>query len=308
MLTPRENLKLIGYEKERNAFLSAFHSDRFSHAWVVAGAFGSGKATFAFHMARYILSGRQDGNTLFSENDPLHRRIVAQSHADLWVLGDEETREIGVESVRNLNNFLTQTAGEGGWRVIIIDGAETLNRNAANALLKRLEEPPPKTVFFLISSSPSRLLATIRSRCQLLVLSSLTEEGVQNVLQSQGISSPRREGTPGQIMRLMEGKGPQIQEELEKILEGGPIASFVRSYGGDETSYELIETLLRNFLHTHLLAKVNEKASFFKDASLEQALTMYEKIEQLFGQCHNAQLDKRTTLLCVFASLENRKT
>ncbi|MBS0271214.1 MAG: DNA polymerase III subunit delta' [Proteobacteria bacterium] len=307
MLTPRENLKLIGYEKERDAFLNAFHSDRFSHAWIIAGAFGSGKATFAFHMARYILSGRQDKNTIFLENDPLHRRIVVQSHADLWVLGDEETREIGVESVRNLNNFLTQTAGEGGWRVIIVDGAEALNRNAANALLKRLEEPPPKTVFFLITSSPRRLLATIRSRCQLLTLASLKDENVRNILQSQGVSSSFKEGTPGQIMRCMEGKGPQIQEELEKILEGAPTASFIRSYGGDETSYELIETLLRNFLHTHLLAKINEKASFFKDASIEQALAIYEKIEQLFDQCHNAQLDKRTTLLCALASLENRK-
>jgi len=311
MLTPRENLKFFGHQEAQNVFLKAFHSGRFPYAWIITGPFGIGKATFAFHMARYILSGRQDGNTIFSESDPLHRRVVAQSHGDLRTLGGEEASEIGVESIRELNAFLNQTSAEGGWRVIIIDGADRLNRNAANALLKRLEEPPLKTVFLLITALPGRLLATIRSRCQLLALTPLEEETVKEVLFSQNISAPTflsiAQGSPGRLMRLMEGEGQQIYADLQKVLQGGSPTSFVHTYGGEEGSYILLEDLLRNFLHTDLLAKVEGGPSLFNEVSLDEALRVYEKIEGLFDQCRFAQLDRKVTLTCVFASLGNKK-
>ena len=310
MLTPRENLKLFGHKDVQERFLNSFHSDRFPYGWIVDGSFGIGKATFSYHMARYILSGRKDGNTIFSENDPLHRRIVAQSHGDLWILGGEDASEIGVEPVRELNTFLNQTSGEGGWRVVIVDGADRLNHNAANALLKRLEEPPPQTVFFLVTAFPGRLLPTIRSRCQLLSLSPLGEDELQDVLSSQGCSSPDflpiAQGSPGRLMRLMESEGKVIYEDLQKILKGGSSTSFIHSYGGEEKSYVLIEDLLRNFLHTHLIAKAEGRPSYFEDLSLEEVLTLSETINNLFDQCRFAQLDKKATLACVFATLENR--
>lgn len=311
MLTPRENLKIFGHHEAQEAFLTSFHSSRFPYAWIVAGPMGIGKSTFAFHMTRYILSGRQNRNTMFAENDPLHRRIMANSHGDLWTLGGAEAREIGIESVRELNGFLNQTPAEGGWRVVIIDGADTLNRNAANALLKRLEEPPLKTVFFLITAFPGHLLPTVRSRCHLLPLTPLQEKDIREVLLSQGFSPPDflpiAQGSPGRLMRLMEGEGGQIYGDLQKILEKGETASsFIHTYGGEEASYGLIEDLLRNYLHTHLLAKVNGEGSHFKENSLDQALKIYEKIEELFDQCRFAQLDRKATLVSVFANLENR--
>lgn len=148
MLTPRENLHLFGHLEARECFLNAVHSQRFPHAWILSGPFGVGKATFAYHMARYILSNREDRNTTFTQDDPLYCRIRAQSHGDLWTVGGDEGGEIGIEPIRQLTSFLSQTTFEGGWRVVIIDGVEKLNRNAANALLKSLEEPPSKTVFF----------------------------------------------------------------------------------------------------------------------------------------------------------------
>ena len=311
MLAPRENLKLVGHHEERDDFLRTFHSYRFPHGWIVAGPCGIGKATFVFHMARYILSGRQDKNTSFSAKDPLYRRIVAQSHGDLWTLGGEDAREIDVDSVRKLNGFLNQTTVEGGWRVVVIDGANRLNRNAANALLKRLEEPPPKTVFFLITAFPGHLLPTIRSRCQTLSLKPLNEEEVKEALQFQDLSLPDffsiSQGSPGRLIRLMEGEGPQIYKELQKILEGeGAATSFVHDYGKEEASYTLVEDLLRNFLHHHILEKIKGKASFFKDYSLEKTLVIQGKIEGLFDQCRFAQLDRKATLTCVFANLQNR--
>ncbi|OJW48080.1 MAG: hypothetical protein BGO67_03360 [Alphaproteobacteria bacterium 41-28] len=312
MLTPRENLKLFGHQKQREVLLRAFHSERFPHGWIIAGPVGIGKATFVFHMARYILSGRQDGNTTFDESEPFHRRIVAQSHGDLWTLGDEETREIGVESVRELNGFLNQTSAEEGWRVVIIDGADRLNRNAANALLKRLEEPPPRTVFFLITPFTGRLLPTIRSRCQVLALNPLNEAECREVLHSQGCVSPDflpvAQGSPGHLMRLMEGKGAQIYEDLQRVLMGESSTSFIHTHGGDETSYALIEDLVRNYLHTHLLAKAEERSSFFEGTSLEYALNVCDKIKELFDQCGLAQLDKKVTLTCAFATLESKNS
>lgn len=310
MLSPRENLTLFGHQDAKKTLLKAFHSQRFPPAWILAGPVGIGKATLAFHIARYILSGRQDENAAFAENDSLHRRIVAQSHGDLWALGGEENQEIGVELIRGLNGFLNQTPAEGGWRVVILDGAEKLNRHAANALLKRLEEPPPKTAFFLTTALPGRLLATLRSRCQLLHLKLLSEEDVQRVLQSQDFSLldylPASQGNPGQCMRLMEGEGVSLYAHFQKVLKGEPAHSFIHTYGADEASYTLIEDLLRSSLHTFLLEKVEGKSSFFKDVTLDQALKVHEKVEDLFDSCRMAQLERKATLACVFAHLENR--
>lgn len=307
MLTPRENLTLFGHQAARESFLKSFHSSHFPHAWIMGGAFGIGKATFSFHMARYILSGRTDGNTHFFNTDSLHRRIVASSHGDLWTIESEDGKEIGVDAVRELNSSLNQTPAEGGWRVIIIDGADRLNRNAANALLKRLEEPPHKTVFFLITTLPGRLLPTIRSRCQFMNLNPLGKDEVAQVLFAQGLTAPDflslSEGSPGRVMSLMEGEGIQLYTDLQAALKGGEPASFIHTYGGDDKHYGLIENLLRHFIHDQLLAKLEGRASFFEKDSLDDTLKVCEKIEGLFDQCRIAQLDQKATLTCVFANL-----
>lgn len=305
MLTPRENLTLIGHQNPRDSFLKAFRSPRFPHAWIVSGPMGIGKATFAFHMARYILSGRTDGNTSFCESDPLHRRIVAQTHGDLWTVMSEDGKEIGVEAIRELNSALNQTPAEGGWRVVIIDGADRMNRNAANALLKRLEEPPVKTVFFLTTPLAGHLLPTIRSRCQLVPLEPLQEEEVTQVLHSQGLSPSDllnvSEGSPGRVMGLIEGS--QLYTDLQAILRGGDATGFIHTHGGDDRAYRMIEDLTRHFVHAQLLAKVEGRASFFDSYSLEDSLKVHEKVEELFDRYRIAQLDRKATLTCVFASL-----
>lgn len=310
MLTPRENLTLFGHQTARNEFLAAVHSARFAHAWIVGGPHGIGKATFCFHMARYLLSGRQDGDTAFKDTDSLYRRTVAGSHGDLWTIAGEDGKEIGVDVIRGLNTALNYTPAEGGWRVVIIDGADLMNRNAANALLKRLEEPPLKTVFFLITAFPGRLLPTLRSRCQVMALASLSEEDVKQVLVSQGLFVPEflayGEGSPGRLMGLMEGEGAQLYIELQGVLKGEPSTAFVHRYGGDDRFFRLIEDLLRHFVHGHLLAKAEGKPSFFIKESLDVTLKVWEKIEELFKQCHVGQLDRKATLTCAFATLENR--
>ena len=306
MLSPRENLRLIGHENEQDFFLNAFHSERFSPAWIVSGPFGIGKATFAFHMARYILSGRQNKDTVFSENDPLHCRIKARSHGDLWTLPDDNIQEIGVDQIRDLNHFLNQTTIEGGWRVIIIDQVDKLNRNAANALLKRLEEPPSKTVFFLTTQTPTALLPTIRSRCQLLALESLSQEQVRKVIQAASLPAdfPSENKSPGEVLRICEGEGREIYNQLMDVLKGGRIASFVQKCGGNEESYAIVENLLRTFLHDQLLMKIEGTSAFFKDIPIEKALDIYEQVECLLSQCRFAHQDRKATLTCILSDLQ----
>lgn len=301
MLSPRENQDLFGHTQAKEHFLNAFHSSRFPHAWIFAGDFGVGKATFAFHMARYILSRRDNKDTHFSDDDPLYRRVAAQSQEDLWVVGEEKSPEIGVEIIRNLNTVLTQTSRGGGWRIIIIDGAERLNNNAANALLKRLEEPPPKTVFFLVTHLPGHLLPTIRSRCQFLFFSPLADEDVKQVMAAQNLSLPSfsslMQGSPGRLMRVIKGEGAHIFGDLQNILKGENATPFIHTHGGNETSYDLVEDMLRTFLYTRIMSTIEDQEL------VPPMLATYETITQLFEQCRFAQLDKKATLSCVLAEM-----
>ncbi|MBK8909127.1 MAG: DNA polymerase III subunit delta' [Rhodospirillales bacterium] len=199
---PRANWLLLGHEAAESEILNCIHSGRLPHAWLICGARGIGKATLAFRFARYLLAGSGAGESaasalpgegLLREVDqrasepmdglaiapdrPLFHRVASGGHADLFTVErriNEKTgrlrSEIVVEDVRSVVAFLAHTAAEGGWRAVVVDAAENLNRSAANALLKVLEEPPPQTVLLLVSHNPGCLLPTIRSRCRRLLL------------------------------------------------------------------------------------------------------------------------------------------
>ena len=114
---------------------------------------------------------------------PVARRVAGQSHTDLLTLErifNEKTGKlfssIRVDDVRRTVSFFGSTAGEGGWRIAIVDSVEELEKSGENALLKVLEEPPPRALLLLISHAPGRVLPTIRSRCRLLMLRPLAAE------------------------------------------------------------------------------------------------------------------------------------
>lgn len=186
---PRETYNLLGHEKAERIFTSAMKGNRPHHAWLITGVKGVGKATLAYRMARYLLGASQllqDGLD-FSPDDPVVQRIASQGHGNLFVLRrpyDMKTKkirtEIPVSEARKLRDFLIQKPSETGWRVVIIDSMDEMNRNAENAILKSLEEPPEKTMFFLLSSTPGRLLPTIRSRCVSLSLRAVEQDQIQS--------------------------------------------------------------------------------------------------------------------------------
>lgn len=210
---------LIGHGEAEQIFLRALQRNRMPHAWLICGPRGVGKATLAYRMARRLLSEMSpqekteaDSFALFDDvpasnapasagqaiatdsldmptDHPVFRRVVAQSHPDIRVLQrrvNEKTgklrSEILIEDVRDVLDFLHLKPAESHWRVVIIDAADDLNRNAANAILKMLEEPAARTVLILVSHAPGSLLPTIRSRCRRLTLTPLVEDVLQRAL------------------------------------------------------------------------------------------------------------------------------
>jgi len=194
---PRETNALFGHAEAERALLDAYKSGRIPHAWLIGGPPGIGKATLAYRLARFVLAHPdpqapevQGAKSLAVDPDNLvARRIAAQAQGDLLVLErmlNEQTGKlytvIRVDDVRRTVSFFGSTAGEGGWRVAILDAVDDLQREGANALLKVLEEPPPRTLLLLISHAPGRELPTIRSRCRRLLLRPLAAEDVARAL------------------------------------------------------------------------------------------------------------------------------
>jgi DNA polymerase III subunit delta' len=182
-----------GQEKAVDAFASAWKSRRLHHAWLLAGPKGVGKATFAKSAATRILSEASgpavDMPGLETPPDhPMARLVAAGSHPDFRFLERLErptgglARNISVDQVRSLGDLLAVTPSMSPWRAIVIDAADDLEPSAANALLKMLEEPPAKTLFFLVSHAPGRLLPTIRSRCRRLDFGKLGGDAMTSLL------------------------------------------------------------------------------------------------------------------------------
>ncbi|MDQ2090101.1 DNA polymerase III subunit delta' [Marimonas arenosa] len=240
---PRETRRLIGQGAARAAFLEAYKSGRLHHAWLLTGPRGVGKATLAWEIARFLLAtpeGEEGG--LFEDTppvpssleiDPDHpvaRRIMAGSEPGLKLIRRTPNPNTGrlrdvisVDDIRQLTPFLSLSAAEGGWRVVIVDAADEMNPQASNALLKMLEEPPAKTTMLLVSHQPSRLLPTIRSRCRVLRLTPLAPTDMAEALAQVGIvPEPGQEealaalsgGSVGEAVRLINLGGLEIYAEL----------------------------------------------------------------------------------------------
>ena len=245
---PRETARLYGHEAAEQALSQAFAAERMHHAWLLAGRLGIGKATLAYRLARHVLARPDErdpsGHSLDVPADSVAvRQIEALSHPGLLVLRrpyDTKAKRfagsIPVDEVRKLRSFLGLTAGGGGWRVVIVDSADELNPNAANALLKSLEEPPRRALFMLISSEPGRLLPTIRSRCRRLDLlplpGELLQQAVQAALAAADVDPPQAgqweqlqqlaEGSVRRALQLAAGGGLELHAQVDRLFSQLP--------------------------------------------------------------------------------------
>ncbi|MGF1607696.1 MAG: DNA polymerase III subunit delta' [Rhodothalassiaceae bacterium] len=248
---PRRTLELIGHEAAEQSLRQAGTSGRLHHGWLLTGPRGVGKATLAYRFARFLLARPvQTGPSLFAEPEPwpdslamapehpVAQRVAAASHGNLAGVerawddkGKRRYSEIRVDDIRRMARHFATTAAEGGWRVAVIDSADEMNRSAANALLKLLEEPPASTVLLLVSHAPGRLLPTIRSRCRRLMLSPLSREQVAQVLRTrlpdltpsdaQALAA-LSDGAPGRALALAEAGGLGLYRSLIGSLAGLP--------------------------------------------------------------------------------------
>jgi DNA polymerase III subunit delta' len=228
---PRETMQWFGHQEAERALLDAYRGLRMPHAWLLGGAAGIGKATLAFRMARFLLAYpdpaapqvRAATSLALPSDHRVARLVAAQGHPDLLVLerrpGDTGALRtvITVEDVRRLVPFLGSTAGEAGWRVVIVDSADELNAAGANALLKLLEEPPPRCVFLIVSHAPGRLLATIRSRCRRLLLRPLAPADIAHAV---GAALGRDSDDPA-VQRAAAAAGGSVAQAI--ALLGGPL-------------------------------------------------------------------------------------
>src|SRR5438270_3374805 len=190
---PRESFTLLGQDDILRRAARALRAGRPPGAWLITRAPGVGKATLDYRIARYLLAygatdtGPEDLSV--PPDHPAARQVAAQSHPGLLVLKRAINPRTGklmtvlsVDEIRRLADFFGMTSGAGGWRVAIIDTADDMNDNAANALLKMLEEPPSNAMLLVLSNTPGRLLPTIRSRCQRLDLRPLDDATLEKAL------------------------------------------------------------------------------------------------------------------------------
>jgi DNA polymerase III subunit delta' len=243
---PREKSMLFGHREAETALLNAYRSGRIPHAWLIGGPQGIGKATLAYRMARFVLSHGQPlapvvqraADLSVDPNDAVARQVAAGSHGGLLTL--ERTANdrgvmrtvITVDETRETIAFFGSTAAAEGWRICIVDTVDELNPNAANALLKILEEPPQQSLFLLVSHAPARVLATIQSRCRKLRLRALSTDDVigaaaaaADLDQSDPAlreAADAAEGSVARALTLLGGDALRLQQRTAALLERLP--------------------------------------------------------------------------------------
>lgn len=320
-------MTLRGHDTQAAAFMAAMRGERLHHAWLLAGPKGVGKASFAKAAALRLLAEaagpRPDGEGL--QVDPHHRiakLFAARSHPDfrlvereVWKKPDEllpeaerkgdeiPARSIRVAQIRWLDRVLSVAPSLSSRRAIIIDAADDMERSAANALLKSLEEPPAGTVFFLVSHMPGRLLPTIRSRCRLLRFCPLAEPDMLAVLAEQlpDASEAERvalakagEGAPGQALRFAGLEIGALDQSLEQLARGDG-SNAARVALAKSLALKAAQPRYEAFLE-RVPAFIAAQAKQRRGVELDHALGLWSKARELAGSATGLSLDPQATV------------
>lgn len=344
---PRETKVLYGHTQAEAVLNEALQSGKMHHAWLITGGEGIGKATFAYRVARAALARPEDrcmfGDGLdIDEASPTARQVRALSHPGLLVIRrgyDQKakrfTASIPVDEVRRLKTFLALSAEAQGWRVVIVDSADELNVNAANALLKSLEEPPQRTIFLIVSSQPGRLLPTIRSRCRVLALPSLEHGPLRSAVNAalDGAGKPAlsdgdfaaleaiSEGSPRRLLQLAEGGGLALQSKVAKVFEALPAVDARAAHAlsdelqgnAQEQKFELFFDLLLGQIARIVRAgavraghpaDVNLAERIAPDGRLATFAHLWETLQRDKAEVMQLNLDRKSLILDSLSKLE----
>ena len=329
LTAPRATSVLYGHGEAENALLEAYRGGRLPHAWLISGPAGIGKATLAYRMARFVLAhpdprspqvARARSLAIDAEH-PVARRIAAQAQGDLLVLErtiNEKTgklrQDIQVDDVRRTVGFFGSTAGEGGWRVAIVDSVDELNSAGANALLKVLEEPPRRTLLLLVSHSAGRVLPTIRSRCRLLAMRALAPDEVAAAAASAtgrkadeadiAAAAVVAEGSVRRALMFLERDALELRDGINALLERlpavDPRALHVlgdRLYGTDAATLAAFVDTVNAWLSARLRTGTQEPSH------LDRLADAWEKVNHAAGDVDEYNLERKPLVFNVFGWL-----
>ncbi len=334
---PRQSTSLFGHQEAEFDFRQAMQAGKLHHAWLIQGRAGIGKATLAYRFAQMILA-RESPNIL--DNSPGQaldysttgaQLIQSNAHPNLLVLRrswNSKTKKfrttISVDDVRELQRFLGNTAGMGKWRVVIIDRADDLNMNAANALLKMLEEPPAFCLFLLVSSEQGKLPTTIISRCQKLRLQGLDTPTLQacvsHIAEQSQITLPTgeqlsvifelAEGSPRAALEFTSGRTLEDYHEIRKILDLLPrmdpqaisaLAERLSARAGEQDYHNFLHLLSSQIAHRirqGVLTGSGDKHKLAQWTQLWETITLKKNETDLLNQ------DRGNFILDLFATIE----
>jgi DNA polymerase-3 subunit delta' len=351
---PRTNPDLLGHRNAETELRRLFDSGRMPHALLLSGPRGIGKATLAFRLARFVLAqstGEGTALALFGDDGPaglaiasdsgVFRRVASGGHADLLTVErayDPRRRrlrsEIVVDDTREIGAFLRLTPAEGGWRVVIVDGADEMNRNAANALLKILEEPPRRALLLLVAHSPGRLLPTIRSRCRRFPLAPLPAAIVAELLAryrpelepAAAMSvTALAEGSIGRALDLAAAGGVELYRAVLALLarERGIDPAALHAFADRlvrpeaEEAYRVVENLVGQMLARLAIAATQSEAEagalpdegallrrLGRRAPAARWAALRGDIEESFARTDALNLDRKQTILGAFFAIE----
>ena len=350
---PWRSQRLLGHETAEKTMLAAHESGRLHHAWLMTGPRGIGKATLAWRFARFLLCGQQQGGLFgggaaegldVAADAPGRSLVDARSHPDLFhlrrTLNPDTGRmraEIAVDDVRELGAFMHMTPAMGRWRVAIVDSADEMNRNSANAVLKVLEEPPPNAVLLIVAHAPGRLLPTIRSRCRRLALHPLADDIMTRLLgdyapevkeQERAALARLAEGSIGRALELAGAGSLELYSEMVSVLATLPELDMARLHGfaerfarrGEEANAAwrslnyLFDGWLKGLARQSALggeaapvvpSERGLQGRLLAAASLDRWMEAWENAARLFARADAVNLDRKQTVLASFLSLQS---
>jgi DNA polymerase-3 subunit delta' len=334
---PRESYNCFGHAETERHFILSYMAGHLPQAFIVGGPPGVGKATLAWRLARFLLAnpdpaaaaGEARTDLFVAPDHPVSRQIAAMAHPDLVLLRREwnpETKkhytQIQVDDVRRAIHMFQQAAGRGGYRICVLDCAEDLNPHSANALLKLVEEPPPRSLFLIVAHRPGQMLATLRSRCQKIFLKPLAATDIAHIVAALGppwsaageakveAAIARAHGSIHYVLRLLDDRGIEFDTNLGRMLDDLPRIDWskvhaladrvtARNNGNDyETMLAAIDTWLDARVRRGARTSPGDRARGLAPYSL-----VWEKLSEAARETETFNLDKRPFVLSLFADL-----
>jgi DNA polymerase III subunit delta' len=314
---PRETFALLGQDAALARAARAIRSGRPPQAWLITGPPGIGKATLAYRIARYLLAfGATDAGPVdlnVAPDNPDALRIAARAHPGLLILkrglndSGKLMKETSIEEVRKLAGFFGMTSGAGGWRVGIVDTADDMTDNAANALLKMLEEPPANAMLLLLSNTPGRLLPTIRSRCQRMELRTLDDAVMDAALanflpemngKERAALARLSGGSLGAALTLAADNGAELAAEADRLIDQASAPDVIALLALGDKLWRMRDGLPQfgGLLAEAISARIRARAHH-GGANLERWVQLLGRLENSFARAAGLNLEPRQTIL-----------